>query len=143
MLSSWGVSFESGGLLVVALIGLAAIVATFWQARKMGIQNGLLTTALDNMSQGLCMLDSAGRVLIFNRQYLEMYRFPANSVRKGCELSDLIRMRIEAGSFAGSIEAYVSTTLREIAAGRPIDKVVELPDGRVIALANRPMVGGG
>ena len=143
VLSPWDMPWQSGGLLVVALVGFVAIIGTFWQARKMGIRSGLLTTALDNMSQGLCMLDSSGRLLIYNRRYLEMYGLSADAIRVGCNLADLIRMRIEAGSFAGSVDAYVAMTLREIAAGRPVDKVVEIPNGHVIALANRPMTNGG
>jgi PAS domain S-box-containing protein len=106
-------------------------------------QNQHLMTAINNMSQGLCMLSAEGRLIVFNNRYLEMYGLSAKSVKRGAALRDLLKLRVEAGSFKGDVEEYVSTTLREIGAGRPVDKAIEMADGRLIALANRPMRGGG
>jgi methyl-accepting chemotaxis protein len=128
---------------LACLVGLAAIGVSFVHARRMRKQNDRLMTALDNMSQGLCMLDGEGRMLICNQRYLQMYGLSAEVARPGCSLRDLIGARIAAGTFAGDPERYVSITLREIAAGKPTDKIVEIPNGRTIALANRPMEGGG
>jgi PAS domain-containing protein len=35
--------------------------------------NVLLDTALNNMSQGLCMFDAQARLVVCNRRYIEMY----------------------------------------------------------------------
>src|SRR5262249_38045161 len=56
---------------------------------------------------------------------------------------DLITQRIAAGTFTGDIDAYIKATMNEIAQGKPINKILEMKGGRVIALSNRPMRGGG
>src|SRR5690606_24705522 len=40
-----------------------------------------LDTALSNMSQGLCMFNAEGRVVLFNRRYSEIVGFPAEPLR--------------------------------------------------------------
>src|SRR5450432_881969 len=51
-------------------------------------QEFLLDTALENMSQGLCMYDAEGRVVLFNKRYAAMMRVPA-TLLKGRSLLDL------------------------------------------------------
>jgi methyl-accepting chemotaxis protein len=133
--SSWGTGLLAG-------IALGGIVVMYLRVRPLRAQNAQLITALDNMSQGLAMLDSEGRLMVFNRRLIQMYGLPADQVHSGCSLRDLIQWRIAAGTFAGDPEEYVKNTRAEIAAGKPVDKVIEIPNGHVVALANRPMEGG-
>jgi diguanylate cyclase (GGDEF)-like protein/PAS domain S-box-containing protein len=102
-----------------------------------------LDVALNNMNQGLVMFDAAARVVVVNKRYLEMYRVAAESVRAGCSLRDLLRLRAAAGTFSGETDTYVADLLREIAKGKPFRRTVELADGRVMALLNQPMGHGG
>ena len=37
--------------------------------------------ALDHMSQGLCMFDAAGRIVVCNRRYLRMYKLSPDVVK--------------------------------------------------------------
>ena len=53
----------------------------------------LLSDALDHMSQGLCMFDAAGRIVVCNRQYLRMYKLSPEVVKPGCTLRELIEHR--------------------------------------------------
>jgi methyl-accepting chemotaxis protein len=128
-----------GALAATSLIAVTAVILLL-HTRKRNLH---LTTAVDNMSQGLCMLGADGRLIIFNHRYLEMYGLSAEVVRPGCRLRDLIDWRIAAGTFSGNAEQYVATTLREIASGKPVNKTIAMSDGRFIALHNRPMAGGG
>jgi PAS domain-containing protein len=43
--------------------------------------NTLLDAALENMSQGLCLLDAQGRIEVFNRRYLEIFKLPADRIK--------------------------------------------------------------
>jgi methyl-accepting chemotaxis protein len=127
-------------------LGAGAICSTlgvlYW-ALRLRKHNAQLTTAMNNMSQGLCMFDSSARLVVGNRRYLEIYGLSPATTKPGCSLRDLIKQRIATGTFSGDPEKYVADTLHEVAQGKPIDKVLEMSDGRVIALANRPMRGGG
>jgi methyl-accepting chemotaxis protein len=61
----------------------------------------------------------------------------------GCTARDLIATHFANGIFVGDSEQYIGNTEREIAAGQPVDKTVQLADGRLIAISNRPLPGGG
>src|SRR5712691_3160109 len=117
-------------------------VTVFW-ALRLRSHNRQLMTALNKMSQALCMFDSAARLVISNARYIEMYGLSPDKVKPGCTLRDLIKQRIAAGTFSGDPEKYIADTMHEIAQGKPVRKVIELSDGRAIALSNRPMRGGG
>ena len=131
--------------LVVALpfgLGAAAIAGLFVNSRRRK-QTRLFRAALNNMTQGLCMFDSAARLVLCNRVYIEMYHLRPEHARPGTPLRDLLMHRLAAGSFNGDPDRYVADILREAAEGRTETKTIELKDGRVIALVSRPMRGGG
>ena len=98
-----------------------------------------IDTAIDNMSQGLVMLDAQGRVVLFNRRYLEIYGLSSDVVKPGCTLRELIEHRKQAGSFSGDPGEYAE----EIRNGQSVTRPVELPNGRSIQIVNKPMEGGG
>jgi len=102
-----------------------------------------LRTALNHMTQGLCMFDAAGRLILCNERYGEMYGLDPQDVKAGTPLRELLRRRAATGTFSGDIDAYVAEALRRVAEGRTESKIIELADGRMIALVNRPIRGGG
>ena len=55
----------------IAILGISLVYA--FADRRLEEQNLRLTTALDNMSQGLVMFDASSRLVICNRPYLQMY----------------------------------------------------------------------
>ena len=61
----------------------------------------LLQTVLNNMSQGVLMFDSETRLIFCNQRYIELYGLSPEIVKPGCHLIDLIKHRIELGSFSG------------------------------------------
>jgi len=103
----------------------------------------LFRAALNNMTQGLCMFDSAARLVLCNRVYIDMYHLRPEHARPGTPLRDLLMHRLAAGNFHGDPDHYVGDLLREAAENRTETKTLELKDGRVIALVSRPMRGGG
>jgi methyl-accepting chemotaxis protein len=122
-----------------AVLGLVFLV---W-AIRLRSHSSHLAAAMNNMSQGLCMFDSSARLVIANKRYLEIYGLSPERAKPGCSLRELVEQRKAAGTFAGNMEKYISDLMSEIAKGKPIDKLMEMNDGRVIALCNRPMRGGG
>jgi methyl-accepting chemotaxis protein len=131
------VSQVSWGLAACLVLGLIV-----W-ALRLRSHNNHLTTALNNMSQGLCMFDGSARLTVGNKRYYEMYGLSPEKAKPGTALRDLITQRIAAGTFSGDVESYLKATLAEIAQGKPVNKIREMEDGRAIALSTRPMRGGG
>ena len=66
------------------------------QLREQKLQ---LDTALNNMSQGLNMFDAAGRLVVCNERYLQMYGLSPEVVKPGCTVEDLVQARIASGTF--------------------------------------------
>ncbi len=50
--------------------------------------NATIDAALNNMSQGLVMFDSAARVSVSNGRYRQLYNLPADVVKPGCAVLD-------------------------------------------------------
>jgi methyl-accepting chemotaxis protein len=125
----------------IAVLGMSLISAL--ADRRLGEQGLLLSVALNNMSQALCMFDAKGRLSVCNSRYIQMYRMSPEQAGPGCTVRELIEMHFANGIYTGDIERYIDNTLREIAEGKPIDKTVETADGRMIAISNRPLPGGG
>jgi methyl-accepting chemotaxis protein len=123
-------------------LGAAALAGLFVTGRRRA-QARLLRAALNNMTQGLCMFDSAARLVLCNDRYIEMYRLPPDRVRPGVSLRDLLGYRVSASTFDGDPDSYVAEIVKQIAEKRTQSKTVTLKDGRVMALVNRPMQGGG
>src|SRR6266849_3965104 len=126
---------------MLTLLGLSAAGA--FVIHRLRRQNRLLATALDNMPQGLCMLDSSARLMLCNERYLEIYRLTPKQVMAGCSLRDLLEHCRAAGTFSGNSGRYATEYVARIAQGKITSTAYEMKDGRIVALANRPMHGGG
>ncbi|MGO8922800.1 MAG: PAS-domain containing protein, partial [Xanthobacteraceae bacterium] len=123
-------------------LGAAAIAGLFVNSRRRK-QTRLFRAALNNMTQGLCMFDSAARLVLCNQVYIDMYHLRPEHARPGTPLRDLLMHRLAAGNFHGDPDRYVADTLSGAVEGQTETKTIELKDGRVIALVSRPMRGGG
>src|SRR6202521_13721 len=107
-------------------------------------QNILSDMALSHMTQGVNMLDSAGRLVLSNQRYIEMYGLSPEVVKPGCTVRELVLHRIDRGSFfCADPDQYVADLENMIRRREPSNTVLELNDGRVIAVVNQPMDGGG
>jgi diguanylate cyclase (GGDEF)-like protein len=61
----------------------------------------------------------------------------------GCSPRDLLQLRKSAGTFPGDIEAWMRNLQSAIAKGKALNRLVELPNGRTIAVLDSPIPGGG
>jgi methyl-accepting chemotaxis protein len=135
-------------ILAVAIATVATLVLSMsliggFLDHRVRLQNVRLAAAVNNMSQGLGMFDNSGRLILVNQAYLAMYGLSAEDAKPGCTLHDLFRQRVQAGTFTGDIDRYISAVVEEIRGGKPVDKTMQLSDGRIFAISNRPMPDGG
>jgi methyl-accepting chemotaxis protein len=144
MKEGWQLFGFAGFLFLALIVGASALAAVrLIRARGLAQQNRRLATALNYMSQGLCVFDGETRLLLCNDRYIEMYGMSSDFVKPGLLLREILAHRAERGNFKGDIDQYVAEVLKKIAAGADNLKVVDLPDGRSIAIAERMMPGGG
>ncbi|MBI1203014.1 MAG: PAS domain S-box protein [Rhodopseudomonas sp.] len=123
------------GVLGVCLIGAFADRSTQDKVT-------LLDDALGNMSQGLVMFDKAGRLVLWNKRYAELYGLK-EPIRIGSTLLELMQQRHRAGSLIGTPDEYTSRAREAAQAGKPFKYLVDLPDGHKIAVSNVVRPGGG
>jgi len=67
-------------------------------ANRMRAKIRHLTAAVNHMSQGLCMFDVSGRIVVCNQQYLRMYNLSPEVVKPGCTLRTLMEPASRPGS---------------------------------------------
>jgi diguanylate cyclase (GGDEF)-like protein len=144
-------SMTPSTVLMIALGGILCVCA--WRISKnIAKQKLQLDTALNNMQQGLLLFDATGSLVLYNQHFLQMYRLSPSAVKLGCTLSDLLRLRKEAGTFQGDPDRFVAKLVgaggefvgdpdRAVAklfqGGKVQTKETELPDGRIISITNQ------
>src|SRR5262245_35671490 len=96
--------FESWqGWLPIALAALVVLVAVLdVLLYRLRAQKLHLSAALDHMQQGLCVYDSAERLILCNKRYVEMYGFSSDVVHPGCTLLDVLEHRVALGTLSGN-----------------------------------------
>jgi diguanylate cyclase (GGDEF)-like protein/PAS domain S-box-containing protein len=102
-----------------------------------------LDTALNNMSQGLNMFDAAGRLVVCNERYLQMYNLSPDIVTPGCTVENLVNTRIANGTFFSiDPKRYTDELLEAMNRREPTHTTMDLPDGRTVAVIGRPTPDG-
>ncbi len=120
------------------------ITALIQREEELRVQNMRFETALANMSQGLAMFDRDGRLIVCNARYGQIYLLPPELTRPGTSLHDVLHHRASNRTYAlPEADSHVASRLAIAAAGAPSDDVLELADGRFIAVSHRPMADGG
>jgi methyl-accepting chemotaxis protein len=125
-------------VLVLAVLMIGLLVDA---RRRSKIQT--LKKAISHMSQGVCMFDSATRVILCNPQYLKMYNLSPTVVKPGCTLRHLIEHRKETGLLTADPAQYCADIVDSIKSGKNTRWTVVASDGRIVHAMNHPMPDGG
>ncbi|MBE0617973.1 MAG: PAS domain S-box protein [Proteobacteria bacterium] len=94
----------------------------------------LLQAVVDNTDNALLVLDSAHRVIYYNRRYLDMWGFSASVLDEGPTIEDLIRHACDRGLYpTEQADALIRRRRELLGAGEP-RTVIETPrlDGIVV-----------
>src|SRR5215831_6198055 len=122
-------------------INPAADILSFPQTTR--VDERMLETVLNNMSQGVLLFDAETRLTFCNHRYLEMYSLLPEFARPGRYLRDLLVQRIQMGTLAEDPDEYIVRLKEGIAAGPSFSHTVQLSDGRSFCVTNKPLPGGG
>jgi diguanylate cyclase (GGDEF)-like protein len=57
-----------------------------------------LQAALDNMSQGLVLCDTAANIVAVNDRFMQLFGIPSHRAQRGMSVAELIRLQAEAGN---------------------------------------------
>ena len=106
-------------------------------------QNERFDAALNNMSHGLCMVDAAERIIVFNTGFAQLFDLDG-SVRPGMTLGTLIDVAGAKGWRGADALRHVCAEQQELIRTRRSASFTQTqPDGRTLAVSHQPMAGGG
>src|SRR5690606_31842981 len=104
----------------------------------------LLQGAIENITQGISVVDQSLRLVAWNHRYLELFGYPEGLIYVGRPIADLIRYNAERGLCGpGDAEHHVIKRLYWMRQGTAHTSERLFPNGRVIELIGNPMPGGG
>ena len=115
--------------------------------RDLAEQNRRFTAAVENMTQGLCMIDGNARLVVSNERYAKMYRLPPELLAPGTLHRDIIAHRVHSGLLKGghgNVEVQQQlSALSALPAGIRSSRIDEHADGKLIRVTRQPLPGGG
>ncbi|MEO7050794.1 MAG: NahK/ErcS family hybrid sensor histidine kinase/response regulator [Rhodanobacter sp.] len=136
-------------ILIGALSGsglnLAESMALLDEAsQELRFNRELLSTTLENVSQGISVVDAGMCLVAWNRRYLELFDYPDGMVRVGLPVAELIRWNAERGECGpGEVEAHVAKRMQYMQVGSLHVFQRVRPDGTVIEMRGRALPRGG
>lgn len=106
----------------------------------------LLQASVENIPQGISVVDDNLRLVAWNRRYLEMFNYPAQTIRAGMPVEELLRYNAERGLFGDKtdhdLEAEVQKRLDYLRRGSAY-RYQRSHGQRVVELQGNPMPEGG
>ena len=121
---------------------VAAIVGEATQDLR--FNQRVLEAALENMSQGICVVDAELRLVAWNRCYAALFGYPPELLQVGRPVAELTRYNIGRGMIGGGeLEERVERRLSHMRAGTRHLSERRFPDGSTVEIRGNPMPGGG
>ena len=102
-----------------------------------------LESILENIEQGVVLLDSELRVVAYNRRLVEWLQIADRELR-GMPYEQVIRELAERGEFANEDkEAAIATRMQRVPARQRFVKERRRSDGRIVSITFNPLPAGG
>jgi signal transduction histidine kinase len=121
---------------------VAAIVGE--ASQDLRFNQRLLEAALENMSQGISVVDSELRLVAWNGRYAERFDYPPQMLRVGVPIGDLVRWNLARGLLGPvDMERELRRRLEHMRAGTPYVAERRFPDGTAVEIRGNPMPNGG
>jgi diguanylate cyclase (GGDEF)-like protein/PAS domain S-box-containing protein len=127
----------------IALSSFLAAVALWIHSARRKVQrsqlrrNAFVSSALNNLSQGVVMTDPQSRIVFCNDRYLEIYGLVRSDIPRDMTGRQLLELRIKRGVLDVSIDDFYKYA--DTAEGL----VTELPDGRSVLVRSFALPNGG
>ncbi len=95
-------------------------------AAELQLTNLRFDAALNNMSQGLCLYDAAGRLAVVNRQFCEIFGLPPERVQLGCSFRDILELSIASGNHPGMSADELFSSRSAVTEGKSGSALLEI-----------------
>jgi PAS domain S-box-containing protein len=111
---------------------------------KLRLNRGLLEAMMDNMAQGISMVDRDLRLVAWNQRYETLFEYPRGFLYVGMPIDEAIRMNADRGLCGpGDPQQLTRRRMAHLRSGSPHVSERRRPDGRVVETRVQPMADGG
>ncbi|OCC22442.1 hypothetical protein MB02_16935 [Croceicoccus estronivorus] len=126
-------------------VSLERVVAMFDEtSQRLQFGAGLLQIAIENIDQGISVVDGEQRLVAWNHRYVEMFGYPPELVEVGRPIKDLLLFNMRSlGVPEDAIEHEVAKRLEHLRAGRRHSTERLLTDGRILRVLGKAAPNGG
>lgn len=121
-------------------------VVTFFDETTQALQfnQKLLSTTLENIDQGVSVIDRDLKLVAWNRRYTEMFDYEEGFIRIGRPAEDLVRYNANRGECGpGDTDDHVRRRVDHLRKGSPHRFIRVRKDGTVVEMKGNPLPGGG
>lgn len=127
---------------------IATIMAVLDEAgQDLRFNRDILLATLENIDQGVSVVDADMRLVAWNRRYQQLFDYPPSMLYVGRSVADLIRFNAERGKVDGvetiGVEQAIARRIQFMREGSSYVTQRTLNDRQVIELRGRPLPGGG
>jgi methyl-accepting chemotaxis protein len=136
------VDFPTSRNVFISLCFLVAMAGAGFAAYRLRGRQRLWQSAVDNMALGLSMCDSAGRLLLCNDTYLQIYGLTRDIAKPGCDIRKLLEQRTAAGASIDAKQADDGLVAPK-AKGDTTSFEWQLSDGRTVSVLKTMIASGG
>ena len=111
---------------------------------KLHAQELRLRAILENLAHGISLYDRHGRLVLCNRQFLDIYRLPPALGKRGTTFRQILEARVAGNTYVGDDpDDYVADRLGAVREHRTLGGIHRLNSGQVISMTHQPMADGG
>ena len=144
-LAEWYSHARTFGPMVALLIVVILAGAAMLSRRTDQIVRGanLLTATLDNMDDGLLVVDQTDRIAVYNRRASQLLDIPESFLAARPGSKDVIAFQTERGEFANAPDTVKSRILPQPTGETANVYVRERPNGTVLEIRTVPFSSGG
>jgi PAS domain S-box-containing protein len=135
---------DAGGRAVRMVGSTGDITELKERERELAAQKAILETTLENIDQGITMVDKDLRTIALNRRFLELLGFPPERFARGFHMEEAFRFNAERGEYGpGDVEEQVRQRVELARRFEPHAFERTRPDGTAIAVRGKPLASGG
>lgn len=113
--------------------------------RRLAEQEAQFTSALDNMTDGIYLINGQAEFVLFNDRYVELTELPPGAIRKGQPVEWAIRSHANRGDYGeGDRVLLVAKRLAALKGDKPTHSTLMIDGGRrILDVRMNPISGGG
>ena len=135
----------SAGVAIMLLLLLGALTMLRQHQRLTGSQRALSAT-LENISQGIMMIDPSGGMPVMNRRAVELLGLPAELLRPDTKFRDIVGWQLAQGEF-GPPDKVPASIIEVLRTGKPYPlpeaRERRRPNGVVLEIRGEVLPNGG